>query len=57
MTLVFFIGGCTYAEISAFRYLSESTESMLSLLFIIFFHYTNVNILLKPSPLITLFNK
>ena len=27
MTLVFFIGGCTYAEVSAFRYLSESNES------------------------------
>jgi len=27
MTLVFFIGGCTFAEISAFRYLSEAPES------------------------------
>ena len=27
MTLVFFIGGCTYAEISAFRFLSESNDS------------------------------
>ena len=27
MTLVYFIGGCSYAEISAFRYLSESNES------------------------------
>lgn len=27
MTLVFFIGGCTYAEISAFRYLSESNDN------------------------------
>jgi hypothetical protein len=33
MTLVFFIGGCTYAEISAFRYLSESNESMICLIF------------------------
>jgi hypothetical protein len=29
MTLVFFIGGCTYAEVSAFRYLSESNESTI----------------------------
>lgn len=27
MTLVFFIGGCTYAEISAFRFLSEANDS------------------------------
>jgi len=27
MTLVFFIGGCTYAEISAFRYLSGLDDS------------------------------
>ncbi len=27
MTLVFFIGGCTHAEISAFRYLSNETTS------------------------------
>ncbi len=29
MTLVFFIGGCTYAEISAFRYLSKSNDSKI----------------------------
>jgi len=27
MTLVFFIGGCTFAEISAFRYLTNETTS------------------------------
>lgn len=32
MTLVFFIGGCTFAEISAFRYLSEAPESKLPVL-------------------------
>jgi hypothetical protein len=26
-TLVFFIGGCTYAEISALRFLSQAEES------------------------------
>ena len=26
-TLIFFIGGCTYAEISAFRFLSQSEDS------------------------------
>lgn len=33
MTLVFFIGGCTYAEVSAFRFLSESSEGKRLFLF------------------------
>ena len=39
MTLVFFIGGCTYAEVSAFRYLSESHEGLKTCFYRLIFEF------------------
>lgn len=43
VVLVFFIGGCTFAEISALRFLSSLEDCKLLALFVIILNITNFN--------------